>query len=119
MPTRIAIADARLEQPAIEIDRFAERRAFRAQTTEIGRVIGIALHFDAGGLRSELALRRENFANVPNFLVGGNRAMVGQHWRKFQHCHGMFDSSISVTVTSGGVSVESRNISATRSAEIG
>jgi hypothetical protein len=47
VPRRALSRDHRVQEPALEPDRLAERRAFRAQPTEIGRVVGIARDRDA------------------------------------------------------------------------
>ena len=64
----LAAADHRIEQPVLEAERLAERRALRAQPSEIGGMLGIA-----GNRRAAVAVRRRQHA-AADAAIGTGRA---------------------------------------------
>src|SRR6202158_2048834 len=69
----LAAADHRIEQPVLEAEGFAERRAFRAQPSEIGGMRGIARYRRAAAI----VRRRQYTAADAAIGTGGARGANG------------------------------------------
>ena len=79
----LAAADHRIEQPVLKAQRFAERRAFRAQPSEIGGMFGIARYRRAAAAVG----RRQHAAADAAIGTGGARgAQRGIDGRHLNNC---------------------------------